>query len=438
MSLPGPPREARFTRGAQAGRGALLGGLLLLPSLILWTGERSAAVFRMLRDEGEVAKAEVTRVARRGGGRGARKHGLEFRFRAGGEERTGSVRVSRRMAEASPPGTELTVTYLPRDPSIHRIGRVDETRAEEPWREALLAAAIVAAALAIAAAGVELWLRRQRALARDGAAAVATVTGVTPVRGRRPPRFQVAYRFQPPSAPPLESRTVLCGAAAGKLQAGDPLTVLYDPHEPGRHALQMGLTAVRFAVLFVLLACAGAPPSPAPEPGPLAIALEPPAVLRAGAEASEPFTVTITNVSGAPVVIARRVRLQVLDEAGGSIVFTTAGPVEPQSGAPAEPFCPLQLSAKQRFATLEPGASWRARLEPCLVSAAGRRCWTPAAGTWRVRAVYEYFPEDARLPCAGPGDLKCARDPSLHSDPAAPWNRAPAARMAADRTVVAR
>jgi hypothetical protein len=441
MKLPDPPREVRFTAGAQAGRIALVAGLLLLPALILWAGERSASVFRLLLEEGEVARAEVTRAARRGG-KGNGTHLLEFRFRAGGEERTGSARVSARTAKAHPAGTQVLITYLPRDPSVVRVGRVDEARAEAPRREARLAAAITGGVLAIAAVLVELWLRRQRALARDGTAATATVTGIRPVRGKRPQRFQVSYRFEPPSAAPFEGRAVLAGADAGRLQSGDPLTVLYDPHEPRRNCLQMGLTAVRFAsllALLALLACASDPTSPsAAAPGPLALALEPPALIRAGAEASEPFAVTITNVSDGPVVIARRVRLQVLDERTGSIVFSTAGPPEPQADAPVEPYCPLELAAKQRYATLEPGASWRARIEPCQVTMTARRCWTPAAGTWQVRAVYEYFPEDARLPCTGPGDLRCARDPSLHSNPAAPWNRAPAARLVADRTVVAR
>src|SRR5215470_14904329 len=86
--LPPPPRRAEWTPEARLGRRLLLAALLVVPNVALWVGHRDGKSLRDLRDQGLSASARVLRKSWESGGKGGKRHYVEYAFEAGGRTRS--------------------------------------------------------------------------------------------------------------------------------------------------------------------------------------------------------------------------------------------------------------------------------------------------------------------------------------------------------------
>jgi hypothetical protein len=238
--LPPPPRRAEWTPGARLGRGLLLAALLGAPTYLLWAGYRGGQPLRDLIDQGRSASA---RVLHKSCIRAKRCY-VEYAFEADGRTLTFKTEVSRDLFDSVAEGGACPVIYLPSRPGTNCLGR-PEPILRDHNRGWLTAAAVVAAVLGLAFAGLEWNLRRELGLARHGEGAVGSVLDRGKIRMKNGLSYWVSYAFAAPDGPRSGTADVPGGPWLS-LTPGAPLAVLYDPTRPRRHRPLLALTRVRF------------------------------------------------------------------------------------------------------------------------------------------------------------------------------------------------
>ena len=242
--LPSPPRRAEWTPEARLGRGLLLAALLVIPNVALWLGCRDGQSLRDLRDQGRSASARVLHKSWENGGKGGKRHYVEYAFEAGGRTRSFKTLVTQDLFDSLAEGGACPVVYLPSRPETHCLGRPEPLlRAHNyGW---LTGAGALAVLLGLGFACLERSLRRELRLARHGEAAVGRALDLGKVRLKNGMRYWVSYAFLAPDGPRNGTDDVP-GSAWLSLAPGAEIAVLYDPQRQRRHRPLLALTRVRF------------------------------------------------------------------------------------------------------------------------------------------------------------------------------------------------
>lgn len=136
------------------------------------------------------------------------------------------------------------MTYLPRHPEIHCLGRADESLASHN-RNANTIALTMAVTFALLLFWVEFMLRRELRLARIGETTEGQILDKKRNEGRNRTTYSVRYLFDAPDGQRSGWQTV-GGILWGYLQPGTAITVLYDPDHPERHRPSFGFSLVQF------------------------------------------------------------------------------------------------------------------------------------------------------------------------------------------------
>lgn len=209
-------------------------GVLAVPFVLFLVFDRD--VLERLKNEGLLVEAHVYDKHIKLLPRGGRDYCLDVRFVLDGRDHELCSDTSRGHYLATTPGDRVAITVLPDDPTVHRIGVVDDAAIERAMFDLVLAAALVAAILAPFAVYVEVVLRRRRRLLRDRVAAVATITRAGG-SGRLVSHFPVDYVFALPGGRQVAGRARLRKTLAAAVAEGVTITVVHDPQDPGRNTL---------------------------------------------------------------------------------------------------------------------------------------------------------------------------------------------------------
>jgi len=217
-------RSIRLTRQGKATIAvavAFILGAVLLGAFLGRKVQREAAERTLLRDQGIVADAVVTRVWRRGGKED--EHLVTYRFAHDRKIYLRTVRTPVAIWRTLAPGANVPIRFVPSAPTIsHPVAW--PSKGLPSWFPYLLAAMC-----AVPAFLLPIPVRREARLLVEGRPAPGRVTGFR----RIDKAIRVQYEFRllngslfkgtiNRSKPPIE---------------GTPLCVLYDPENPRRNAL---------------------------------------------------------------------------------------------------------------------------------------------------------------------------------------------------------
>lgn len=237
-------RQTTWTSEARDTRTLFVG--LLLATLLIggFFAARDLSDLHALRRQGREVSAQVT-GKRETHGKSV-SYNLEYRFYSGGEWINDHDDVPQYLYESTPIGDTLGVTYLPSDPTVHRIGSVDDRRVARRTRGWLFGIGGIAAFFLLGIWGIEYDYQRQMRLAISGIPTAGSIISCEPVMsGNQVKWYQVKYTFAD-----LRSNTRTAGwsapeALGKRLQNGQNVTVLCDADNPNHFVLYTALTAVR-------------------------------------------------------------------------------------------------------------------------------------------------------------------------------------------------
>ena len=242
------PRAVRDTRGTQKTRFWLW--LLFLGVMVplIMAARNDLGQMRTLLTHGRTATASVIDHHVTYG-----KHEtytLDYIFEAEGDVISDSADVSHWEYQQTTDGGPLTITYLPGNPKIHRVGTVNRRGFDVSVAGWVVGGTLAFLLLGGLLARMETFYRRARHLLRDGRAVGGVVTErkAKTAQGKYGPltTYTLCYRFQTPSGERAGQDTVP-QSLYNQCPSGTALTVLYDAANPARSRLYQTLTEVRLA-----------------------------------------------------------------------------------------------------------------------------------------------------------------------------------------------
>jgi hypothetical protein len=203
----------------------LFAGAVVAFVLLSLEAGREADARRALVEEGVTIAGEVTRLWTSGDDR----RRVNYQFIADGRPYDGRTRVSTERRRTLNVGSQVTVRYVPRDPTINDLGGVPGSGMP------LVLPYAIASLLAAGGAICLVVIRRQRRLLADGRAAPALVTGHVRHRTSHGGTHRaIAYDF------PLLSGGVASGRSNTTRKPpaiGSVICVIYDPELPQRNSI---------------------------------------------------------------------------------------------------------------------------------------------------------------------------------------------------------
>ena len=238
-------RQASWTFKTQGKRLLLLSLLLAVLLIGGYGGYHDSSDLYALSQHGKEVTAQVTDSHVYHGK--STTYTLMYRFQGGGEEISGSSEVSRALYESATGGTPvLTVTYLPSNPSIHRLDHVDVPRFLKRTAFWILGVSGITAILMLIVVAAERDYRRQMRLAVSGVPTMARITECKPPeKSSKTGDYILVYEFADTLGIEKIDGWVAPGAIGKQLKVGQNVTVLYDPDNLDINKLYMAMTAVR-------------------------------------------------------------------------------------------------------------------------------------------------------------------------------------------------
>ncbi len=238
------PRRVRYTFRAQATRlfvlCLLLGGVGLITSLSVQdTGELTRLAASGIRTTGRITGKHTS-------GHKNTTYYLDYSYTANGRAESGEETVSSSDFRQANAGDSVLVTYLPDDPTVHRVGVVDEARvthARTLWALGTLGAALVLGLLLVA---TEANFRNHRALLETGVAVMGRLTNRYVTRGNKSNSYYIQYEFDGPAGP-VSGKASVGRSLYDQTSPGTPTTILYDPAKPSNSRPYYIMTGVRRA-----------------------------------------------------------------------------------------------------------------------------------------------------------------------------------------------
>lgn len=225
--LPPPPRRVRATTGSGCAWALAVPFVGIGLGLIASVGVR-LGVQRL--GTPVTAVVDGTRSSRPSNGRGGQA--VRFHYDLGGRRRDGEQPVTADEADRARVGDHVSgraALLLGWPVCLTEIGSVDRQTVSRAVEAGVWAGLVCPFGLAVSIG--PRWRRRR--LLETGTAVAGEVTAVHDFR-RRGPLVQVDYRFA------VEGRAVqgtmrVARATLGGIDAGRPVTVVYDPRRPGRN-----------------------------------------------------------------------------------------------------------------------------------------------------------------------------------------------------------
>ncbi len=224
VALPHILRSRRMLR--------LLGAFLTLLLLGFAFVERTSLA--RLRDAGHEATGTLTRLGPVPAG-GSRRVEAAWTFEVQGRRYEGSGSLPPSAARDLRPGAPIAIIHSPSDPTVHRPAPVDDALIRAEITPILVTAGILAALLGGLIVFTERRHRRFLAILRNGSTAEATVSEI--MRGNILLGSGVIafYSFDAAPGRPIRGRSRVPGKSPTEWQAGDVLTILFDPADPDRN-----------------------------------------------------------------------------------------------------------------------------------------------------------------------------------------------------------
>ncbi|MCE9603616.1 MAG: DUF3592 domain-containing protein [Planctomycetia bacterium] len=239
------PRTVKQRMGVHVVRWILLLVLILVPGGLTLLGRNSQANWTALRDHGVDAIARVVGKTARKTGKNGHAPRANYAYFVDGMPHNLSIDLSDHEYNELRMGTELKVAYLPEKPGVAKPratldgGGTYASEAIGLWVVAGVVALIVLGGLIYA----ERLRSRRLALARDGTAIAASTLDIARVSLKKNnTQWKIAYTFE-------HQGETLEGKATLEQKVVQPLltvtnpgaTVLYDPYDPRRHELYLGV-----------------------------------------------------------------------------------------------------------------------------------------------------------------------------------------------------
>jgi hypothetical protein len=179
--------------------------------------DRDRATAELLQREGIAVQGSITRKWR-GGGR-SNAHNVAYTYTAPDGVHSASARVTTSFYNRVAPGSAARVVYASSNPGVHQI---EDSMATPAW---LKYTVFLPFAVFLVIPFV-VW--RQKSLLEYGMPAGAVVERVAPTKGG----WMITYQFLGASGDTVKGR---CSVSV-KPNAGDTITVVYDPDRPKRSA----------------------------------------------------------------------------------------------------------------------------------------------------------------------------------------------------------
>jgi hypothetical protein len=243
-TIPPAPRQVAYNTRARRLRTVATLCFLLVPNAFLGWGWASGNDLRALVDHGKGTFGRVTETSISYARSGRIYHvgytydvdGTTYHERTtpGADEYASFVR-----------GRTCLVTYLPEQPRTNYPGRPGP-ELQRRNQAAVSLAVFMAVGLGAWRVWLEVTMRREFALARDGEPFVGRVVDVGQTRGKNRMYYWAAHAFQSPSDEPVSDWHYLPRGVWDHLRAGKSITLLYDTANPRRH---LPLYAFKYAFI---------------------------------------------------------------------------------------------------------------------------------------------------------------------------------------------
>lgn len=236
-----PPRRVAYTTDAVGARWVWGVGTALLLAMLLWIGFANLHELERLRDHGEITQGSVVKLSESGG----RSHHyyVTVAFYARGARWRHRASVARSNYLRRRLGRPALVTYLPADPRVARLGRVDAARVRDEKSRFATALGVVLVLLGGLIGYGEWFYRRQFRLAERGIPLEGIVSRV--YRGSSHARYCLQYRFTRPDGGTAVGKAWLPLSQRRRYPEGAPICVLCNPANPADHTPLPALSGVR-------------------------------------------------------------------------------------------------------------------------------------------------------------------------------------------------
>lgn len=220
---------------------ALSIGITLLAGWQL--GTKEVSVLNGLADNGKVSQATVTQKETKRSGKNNKRF-LHIEYRVGGKTFEHREKVDRSTFEAHEIGSQMTVTYSERDPSLHRLGVVDQNRVQEKANDFLLGTGAFVIFELIALGAITLGRKKQERLLAEGVATSAQIEKAKVVSNGKTSSLSVEFSYRDASGAIQKGKGSVSTSSKTAYQPGAFHTVLYDPQKPEKAYLKDSLVMV--------------------------------------------------------------------------------------------------------------------------------------------------------------------------------------------------
>lgn len=167
---------------------------------------------------------------------------VEYTFTVDASPYTGSEHVEREEYYHTKVGDRLTVTYLPSDPSIEQVGKVDASTLAAMRQVELVVLGFLTPMLLGFAWYCERYFRRQLRLLRYGTAVRAEILEWSEGTGTRMPRHFITVAYDAPGSGRITTTLMVDASLGRKLVQQPTATVLYDPQKPQESNFYLALS----------------------------------------------------------------------------------------------------------------------------------------------------------------------------------------------------
>lgn len=235
----GLPRPARIKPQEIASLWGIVLVTLTIACLIGWRASLDLSDLYALRDHGKTWQAVVT--DKRTVHSKSDTYYVSYLLRAKNTLIEDEDSVSSSLYERLRKGDSLSVTFLPEQPEIHRLGYVKDRRVRAGWVNWGLGMLAGTGIFILLIAAMVYEARQELYLVRYGVPAAAVISALVPPEpNAKIPNYSVTYRFLLPTGE--QTRKCSVSSEVGKLLTeGSTVTVLYDPAKPRHSCLYSAL-----------------------------------------------------------------------------------------------------------------------------------------------------------------------------------------------------
>jgi hypothetical protein len=231
--LPPSPRAVALNNKARTLRASALAGFLLVPNAILAWGWVSGEDLRDLEARGQTVTGQTTGMTYHFSRR-TKIYKVEYAYEVRGRNYRNSTEVTALEYSTFTLKHACSVTYLPENPQVSYPGRPGPPL-QRHNEMTVVFAALAGGILAVLLTALEIGVRRERYLAREGEPVVGHITDRGTSRARNRTNYWVYHEFISPADEPITAWHYVPAFLWERLRPGLSVTILYDPANAKRH-----------------------------------------------------------------------------------------------------------------------------------------------------------------------------------------------------------